>query len=654
MPNFLRIIQKRLVVLLALALWGGVSSSHAQAASLDPPAPLDATPPGAGSTFDQRAKWLLGLFKDFKGFYHDPKIGLVEALAKLSANGGDAPDAIEFGSHAMDFRMKGDTPDQNKEIFTYPVLSRFLYMYGDRMTPAQREHLKAALLGRAKDLLLHGTENHAIMHISSAYLLAQYFPNETWTCLPYNKPLTSAEMMIEAKNLLRGRGRGFFHSANAEMLSPTYSIINIYPLLNLCEFARDPEVRNAASALAIYELTQIALNDFDGHVMPPYERQNSPQARFLPAGAPPGHRDTTNVQPVMWLLWGQNQVAADNFLRPGDASFLILFALSRWREPALIDRLAAGEGTPYFIRGVTPVRSMQWGEWGTFPPDWIFRTVSRTRQFAIGGGAVRFKPDAYYLDNNMFQIVWPSLHRFNYLECSQPYWRSNAGEEEWDHGDATPFQQMGIGRNSAIVLFDIPAKDPWPGIGLWAGERSQHTGALLSVAQCRFPKSVDELVRKAPWFFIREGNVYIGIRPLSGGPELVDTNPDFHEIKSRAAKTGFVFEAGDKGSRGSFEAFQTKVLSNPLSVDLDNLDVTYTDSQSESLRVKYSQSLTPDAAGWIDTIPAVWNNGRQVEFATSPVIDSPPVTLRDGVLKVSLGNDRLTIDWSGRLPTVTF
>jgi len=643
---------------LSLCTLVAMLTTHSSAAG-QPPAPpsTQGSSPPEPSTLDERSEWLISLFKGFTNFHPNPKIGLAQDLAKLAANDGNAPDALQRASRAMDFRFPGDTPTDFREIFTYPGLTRFLYMFGGRLSPEQLGHLKATLVARAHDLLSHGTENHAIMRASSAYLLAQYFPDAIWT--ENKKIMTSAEMMLEAKNLLLSRGRGFYHFASAEMVSTTYSIVNIYPLLNLCEFAGDPEVRNTAAALAIYHLTQIALNDYDGHAMPAFERQNSPQARFGPKDTPPTGRYTTNLQQVMWLLWDQNKVVADDFLHAPDAVYPLFFALSHWRAPSLIDRLAAGEGTPYWIRGVTPVITLDWGSWDKNTPDWIYRTVWRDRLFAIGGGACRFKPAGYYLDNNMFNIVWASNNRFNYLECTQPYWRSNEGEDDWDHGTATPFEQMGIGRHSAIVLFDIPAQDPWPGVGdkRWTVLRDQHSQALLQVAQCRFPKSVDEVVRRDPWFFIREGDVYIGIRPLSEAPEFVanltGTNADFYEIKCRAAKTGFVFEVGDQSTHGSFKAFQAKVPTNLLDADLDNLDVTYSDSHNESLRVKYNQSLTPDANGYINTIPSVWNNGTEVTFTDSPVIDSAPVTLRDGVLSVSLGNDHLTIDWSGRLPKIS-
>ena len=609
--------------------------------------------PGAGSTYEQRQQWLLDVFKDFPVFHPNPKIGLLQAMAKLASNDGNAPDALDYASRAMDFRYPGDLPEAYKEIFTYPPLARFLYMYGDRLGPEQARHLKAALLFRAHDLLAHGTENHAIMHIASAYLFGQYYPNETWT--EDKKTYTSGEMMLAAKNLLLTRGRGFYHAASTEMLSPTYSVVNIDPLLNLCEFAQDPEVRDAASALAVYHLTQLALNDFDGHLLPPFTRQNNTQARMRAKDAPIDERDVADAQSVAWLLWGQNEVTADDFLQSRDAPFAILFALSHWRVPDLINRLATGEGTPYAIRGVTPVRAMTWGQWGVFKPDWIYRRAWRDRLFAIGGGALRFKPDGYYLDNNLFQIVWSSRHRFNYLECSQPYWRSNRGEEEWAEGVTTPFQQMGVGRHSAIVLFDIPERDPWAGVGetRWTSERDQHNNALLQVAQCRFPKSVDEIVHDDPWYFLREGEVFVGIRPLSDA-EFVDpppaSLPDFDEIKCRTGKTGFVFEVGTKGTHASFDAFKAKLRANPVQIDIAHLDVSYTDSESEVLRVKYSALTAASADGWYDTVPRVWQNGQETLFADAPVIDSAPVKLQDGVLKVTLGGDELGIDWSGTLP----
>ena len=626
-------------------------------ASAVPSPPLPAAP-GPNSTYEERGKWVIGLFKYFQWFHQSPKFGLVQALAKLADGDSGRADALEYASRVMDYRYPGDTPAEYHEIFTYPVLARFLYMFGDQLSPQQRSHLESGLVGRAKDLLQHGTENHAIMRVSSAYLFGQYFPREKWTVeMPGLDPrvMTSPELMAAAKALLMERGHGFYTNGNTEMQSPTYSVVNILPLLNLWDFAQDPEVRDAAEALLLYHVAELALNDFEGHIMPPCIRQPVNQDRY---GAPPETpvRLISAAQEMSWLLWNQNEFIPLDFIHAKEPAYDVLIALSKWRPPEALNQIATGYGTPYGIKARTPYMTGTWGEWGRDRPDYLYRIVWRDALFAIGGGFQRVKPSGYFFENALFRIVWHSANRYNYLECSQPYWHSNQGEEDWDDGTDTPFQQIAVNENTAIVLFDIPAKDPWPGAGIaqWAQMRSQHSDHLLQVAQCRFPKTVDEVVQADPWCFLREGDVYIGIRVLVPGyllrKDLGGTMVSFDEIKSYNSKTGFVFEAGTRQTAGSFVQFQARLKSNPLQIDWDTMDVSYTSSDHDTLRIKYNPSLTLDADGFADTIPSIWINDEPLEYRGEPLIESPYVTLKDSILTIGRN---ITVDWSGKLPVIT-
>jgi hypothetical protein len=639
---------------------------------LAPLAALHAAEPATKTTattedrYPARRDWLLGLFSDMNKFSDDPnpKPTLPRALAKLQLTQGQDAAALEYASRVMDYRSKYDKGETYGQIFAYPPLARVLYMFGNRLSDQQRAHLKQGLLSRARDLLDHGTENHAVMRVASGYLFAQYFPGETWTDRKGAKR-SSAELMAEAKRLLLARGKGFYRVGNNEALSTTYSLVNVYPLLNLYDFASDSEVKAIAEALILYHMTHLAVNDFDGHIMAPFNRQNSQQERFVPREQAV-NRYTPIVPQVAWLYWGQNEVFPADFLPPKppasdgypnvDMPLPLHFALSDWTPPPVLDRIARGEGAPYAVRSSLGF----FGNWGAGQPNETVRMVWRDKDFALGAGAQRFDPAGFYQDYNLFQIAWRSCDRFRYLECNQPYWRSNQGEDYWDKGANSPFMQAAVHRQTALVLFNVPEKDPWPGRGqqgVWPKMRDQHTAKLLAVGQCRFPKSVDELARDSEWFFLREGGVFIGIRPLRPNAELASNFPpgkmeDFQAIKSRHARTGFVFEVGTQAQHGNLATFQRKLKANPLAVNWDDLEVDYTNTSGDRLRLRYNPDLA-ERKGLVEAVPDFWVNGKALDFTGWPLLESPVATQRDSVLRIEQGGDSITVDWRGKLPIIT-
>jgi hypothetical protein len=60
--------------------------------------------------------------------------------------------------------------------------------------------------------------------------------------------------MAALKPLLFARKSRFYKSAQYEWLSPTYAKVNVFPLLNLIDFATNPPVKKTAEEEAILEI----------------------------------------------------------------------------------------------------------------------------------------------------------------------------------------------------------------------------------------------------------------------------------------------------------------------------------------------------------------------------------------------------------------
>ncbi len=635
----------------------------------------------ADEGFEARREWLFELLTKGDHTYRTNSIQSM-SVASLYLSDGQDKAALEHLVAVLDDMRKRDNYGHDRHAG--PVIVRALYMYGDRFSADQIERIERAVTSKTfRRRQGHGTENHAMDFVSFQYLLAQYFPDASWDD-GTGQTFTSQQMMDEARDKILRRGRGFYRRGHQELLSTTYDMPSVRSSINLWEFAREPVVRDAGEALTLYHVGLHALNNFDGHTMPPYARRNALQMRF-----PLGRRTLNHHGRAAWLFWGQNEIVPPGFSDNQAEEMLqsqsyynhsgrdaMQVASSSWRVPGPLNRIARGAEAPYEIRGANGEYSV----WGDAPNLAVLRYVWRDHNFAIGGPvAERFHPGmlpgtrgdrqrgAFYNAYEMFSIVWKSENRLRALEAMHPHWRGNNGEDYW-RTTHSPFQQFGVHRNVAITMFNIPDKDPWPDRGRadWIAQRDKYLNNPIKLGQVRFPTTVDEVVENGDFNFFREGGVYVAIRTLKPGHTLEELEMDwppsgtglepdrFHVIKSREAQTGFVFEVGTGEEHGSFGAFQQAVRNNPLSVDWNALEVRYISTHGDELRFRYDTDYGEDAEGFIKIVPELWINGelRGVDFDNWPSAESPVMTLKDGILRIEQGGQRVEVDWSDELPRI--
>ena len=612
------------------------------------------------NSYEVRREWLLNLFKDYT-IRSSAKQGSPEVPVRLYLTNGKDEAALEYITKVFETMKESKDPGQVRNAT--PALVRTLYMFGDHFSKGQIHRIKDAVTGEVinKQLYSHGTENHAAQFVTSLYLLAQYFPDVVWN-VGKEKQYTSQQIIDTTRKRILHRGHGFYNSGNGELISTTYDLVNSYPFLNLMEFASDPVMREAGEALVLYHISMLALNNFDGHIMPPFNRRNTLQVRFGPPEQPKGRYLPLCLQ-AAWLWWGQNEIIPDDFVNAGEPQYPLDYALAKWRIPEPLNRISRGVNVPYEIHGAV---GRFGGSWGENPgPLETLRYVWKDRDFAMGGPVAQLiNPAGFLLNYEMFSIAWKSTDRLRSLEAMHPYWYSNEGEDNW-HTTHSPFQQSGLYRNTAIILYNIPEKDPWPDRAdqkQWLDSRNKHFDNLIKLGQVRFPKTVDELVKEGDFYFFREGNVYVSVRVLKSGHTLLELEDQwmkgqkmsdtFSVIKSHEAQTGFVMEAGTAEDHGSFKAFQEKAKANPLSVDWNQLEVQYTNSKGDRLRFRFDTDMSEDKEGYIWFAPDFWINNEKRETANWPLADSPVMSLRDGVLKVSQGGDGFSVNWSGELPVI--
>ncbi|MCK0146483.1 hypothetical protein MWU78_12580 [Arenibacter sp. F26102] len=595
------------------------------------------------------------------------KHGLPKAIARLESDPYDEA-ALTYITNDLDNRYQS--------MFDFPGMALALCRYWDSFNEKQLKKIKRDLEKLAKSdkqggegFLGHGTENHATMMWSSAYLFGQLFPDARWA-----NGMSSTELMADMKERLRKTFKNVYNHGYAEYLSTTYEVVMNFPVEMLMEYAEDPEVKAIAEAFMLYKWSLLSLNNFEGTILAPYGRMNTQQDHLS---------DESYISATTyynWLMWGwgpaTGNVKLDQFDDYQEASYTIFAALSGVVPPSVFFRLASNDSAPFELK----TSASSFGPFGTGVPHWMMRKVFRNKTYAIGTGNFRWTPGGDYADHdaNGFNISYHSPDRFNYINCFHPYWYSDGDEQDrtadtWYKGTNSPFQQTAHSKNTVITLFNIPQKDPWvntPSETKWAW-RDGHADNLIKRGMLRYPKSVDEKVEENGWIFLREGDTYIGIRPLKSYYEQTDLKgkglDGFNIVKSDHAQTGFVFELGSKSESGTFDKFRRTLNKNRLSIDWKNMRVTYTDSQKEKLQIQYQEGLpiAPEnkmpehlsrkgIKGMAESVPVVKiKNKSELGYRQWPMIESPSINMDNSILKIDDGQTEITVNWQGNIPVIT-
>jgi len=616
------------------------------------------------STYEKRKQYIIDGLKNVN-LVERGKYGLSKANARLLVNPHDAG-ALDYITNVLEFR--------GQSMFDFPGVALALCRYWDSFTPEQLNRIKTLLEPLAKEdkivtvgFLGHGTENHATMEWSGGYLFGQQFPDAKWA-----NGMSSADLMKQTKEWLRTVFKNIYRKGYYEYLSTTYEIVMNYPIEILFECAKDKQMRDIAEAFLLYKWALISLNQYEGTTLAPFERMNTQQDH---------HPDDSYISASTygnWLLWGWGPATSNmkqtDFALCGDANYSIYTALAN-KPDDIFFRLASTK-TPYILKS----RTSSFGKYGSGTPYRMMRNIYKTKDYAIGTGNFRWVPTGDYADYDAdgFIITWSSPNRFNYISCFSPFWSSDGDIPErtpdtWFKGTNSPFQQTAHNKSTVITLFDIPDKEP--SIGMLDPEkwtwRDGHANNLLKRAMFRFPKTVDEFSEESGWIFLREGNTYIGVKPLKKyyiQNDLKGKGLDgFTIVKSDFAKTGFIFEVGSVDEFKSFKRFKEKLKKNKILVDWNKMDVSYTDSRKETLRIQYQPGLPickedelskeirqKGVSGLAESIPIVWVNGQKEKpYHEWPLLESPFANLKDNVLTIDDGQSRIVVDWRGDYPIIT-
>jgi hypothetical protein len=560
------------------------------------------------------------------------KVTMYEILASTAKSGcGDAA----WRKYVVDLpqiNLSPGDPIEGLPVWALPPLARYLHQFGSCLTTADKAAIEAGLTRVKRGLFYHGTLNLAIVQMSSWYLFAQYFPQATWTDVD-GRRYSSPELMSKLKNLLARRTYNFYAYGHYEMLSPTYAMTNVFPLNNLYDFATDPDVKKNAAAELILEVGVLRAHSFNGVTLSPLTRyitdqQNAPQ--------PSKTYKIASSQQVLWYYYGAPNLATYDF-RALEPFYAIMLALSSWLPPIAQQSTVVATSDEFVTKIVTPRSNII--DSPTEPE--ITGDALFTAKFAIGTANGGFQPAAYNAGKQLFSILYATASPFNEITCSHSYWSSNQGSDAWMDRWSPFLQTYRYDGTSAVMLISIPPFDPWqyPGNSYY-NARSLRATNLDRLVQCRVPSDAEKIETSAEGMFIKNGDIYIAIRPLNATPTFSNGAPpeatrNYHVIKINAAAAALFFRVERDITGSGFDAFKAKVKQRtPLYKSTSNsVEIV----EATGVKTTLSFNLASRADGWVSSYPNIQRSPTQSTTVTTAVFDSPLLKLRGGTLTIPAG-----------------
>lgn len=552
-------------------------------------------------------------------------------LAYTAAKGCGPPELAEYMTGLLDATHLAAAGRITPELFSLPPLVRYLYKFPHCLSAEQKERVRG-YLSLPQNLFGHGTINHAAMRATSYYLLAQAFPDIQWHATD-GAALTSAEVMAELKPVLAARYGKFALDGHNEQFSPSYALLNFGPLLNLVDLTRDTELRAIAERAAIAELAALRANSFDGALLPPLARARNDERNATP-------RSLGNS--ILWHYFGMPRALE---ARPdvNMSAYGVMLAVSDWTPPAALLDMASLPA-PYEIQTTTP----SFSHWDDPTVPEMLGSSYVGRDFAIGAGNLVFDPAGYNIHTQTFAILLASPDAANRIECYHPYWKGDVDATGWGADRSSPFQEVDRRGPRGVLIFDIPERDPWTyddGNRFFA-ERRERKNALNQFVSCRFPRTMDEVLFRRGALFLREGDVFIALRPLAGSFRLmtpaVSNGEPYQIVRLQAPRTAIYFEAREAGGGPDFSAFQEEVLARPARYDHNAGAASYVGEDGKDVVVRFAQRREDD--GLVRSVPRVVIDGEEVHRTSNPRIETPFLTIGEGGFRLSLNGRTLSFD----------
>ena len=410
---------------------------------------------------------------------------------------------------------------------------------------------------------VRNTENLFLMRVTSVYLMAEETGNKATTKL--------------YKDLLLNYAKSLYRVGVGEWDSENYHGHSIAPLLNLYDFAKDPDVKLAAKACLDYCFAAGAVKYFHGAFNGPTKRDyNHPQ----PFGG--------SAASMLWVYFGDNPRDNHNF-----ESDEIHAITSRYRPPVAVMHLARKNfERPVELLACKPNYNASTGNDYTSPPEQL-ETQYIGRTFQMGSLITGTPPKS---DINGFKIVLADEKEGAFaIQCVPGADPLFPGSPRYEAGKVSAPNRVAQNRNTAIWLVES-GESPW----LWVVPKSVIVEQSREITFLRF---------KHTWIALHPINInspYLSVELINQltAPDK-DKKPSpwlNHQVLTSKGKggkyCGFAVEIGEAPVFKDYATFRLAVIDRSRTdmSELANGIAGFNSAEGKSVKLKFG----PETVVWRD------------------------------------------------------
>jgi len=470
------------------------------------------------------------------------KVGLVNAVAIIKE--GKADEAFYEALRAA-LREEG-----HSMFWSMPAITLYLHCR-DELPADIVELLRQSLV--ESSIYRGDTENHWVMYHTALLLTAQSWPDATpaqW----YNGQ-TSKYNYDDASGWLEQWFKITSTIGQGEFDSPAYYLFFIYPMELLYDFAKDPALKRKAGMMLDLLLADFAADALDGRYCGGHSRLYDVHVRS---------GDGSQDGDIFYIYFGGVKLSK-NF-----HGWSVTALYGSYRCPKAIFDIAHRRDEPFVHTEVKRVRNIfRYGNYpespayrygGIMNPP-VYRYDYMTPDYCLGslqGGILQ------PIQQHTWDVTWIgsagntvcfTLHPYwswielamffpedpHMLQSSVSYQKSGyTDENKWT--SSSPYERVYQLEDTLIAAYNVPA-----------GDFPQHADLYL-------PKCLNHEERKG-WIFGRDGDFYVGIRPLV--PGVWREHDDYWRYTVPAGQAAFIVEMGRRADDGDFEDFVNTVLLAP-------------------------------------------------------------------------------------------
>jgi hypothetical protein len=353
---------------------------------------------------------------------------------------------------------------------------------------------------------------------------------------------------------------------------------------------------------------------------------------------------------LAWVWFGGAPPGFSPDLKPtqGSVRYSIIPALSTYRPDPIVSRLARKKvAMPFTVRASKP-------EYYGARRDNVYQeTGYYTESYAMG---TLYDPTP---GDKIVGEIWPQTTQFKLAvhvpekQTTVVFGAANPYHRHFPVEGKSPYDQYHQSRGAMVNICHVSDSD--------ANGRTT-ASSLLAV-----PALAGEPTREKDWYVWQVGDTYVAAYPLGAntrfatledwsrrtkerekdGTVKVAEFPDYRWLQTDGQRCGWIIDTGARNDYPTLAAFR-EALRTRTAVDRsrfeDKTQVSYKSLQGDTMTIRH----TGRAVGK----PVAITNGTPMTYSDWPVYDSPYVNLplRTGVLTVSDGTRRMTIDFSGDRP----